>query len=79
MNVEVENTPTLKKEVNSIFVEIISIANSSSSEIELREKIKDAKETGIGLHFEIGFGHNHMWVHEKIKGKVGQRLMIVRF
>ncbi len=60
-----------------LFILILNNIANSSSEGELRERMKDLEENlSLLKYFSYGFGRNHMWVCE-----VGckERLILVEF
>lgn len=60
-----------------LFVFILNNIANSSSEEELRERMKDLEEESFFTkYFSYGFGRNHMWVCE---AGCKERLIFVEF
>lgn len=63
-----------------VLVSILNRINACGNESELRDAFSGKKVDWYKIYFEWGFGGGHMWVHEKVDGKVpGKRLIFVEF
>lgn len=60
------------------FVELINRIIMSRNEQELRDNMFElsARHHSFNKTFDVGFGHNHMWVNEHRRSR---RLLIVQF
>ena len=76
------NNVELTNEVNNEFVKIINLISLSKNSGALRTHFtgwKDYKAQTL-KHFKIGFGGNHMWVHQIIDNVVcTDRIIFVEF
>lgn len=55
---------------------ILMDISDSLTEDELRENMKDSKESELITEFDYGFGNSHMWVKHKSSDS---RLIFVKF
>ena len=63
-----------------VLVAILNRINDCNDEKELRTVFTSGTVNWYKNYFEWGFGANHMWVHEKIDGKISEkRLILVEF
>ena len=63
-----------------VLISILNRINACENESELRAAFSGKKVDWYKTYFIWGFGAHHMWVHEKIDGKISEkRLILVEF
>lgn len=63
-----------------VLISILNRINACENESELRDAFSGKKVDWYKTYFIWGFGAHHMWVHEKIDGKISKkRLILVEF
>ena len=63
-----------------VLISILNRINACENESELRDAFSGKKVDWYKTYIKWGIGPNHMWVHEKVDGKISEkRLILVEF